>query len=108
MCLPELCQDKLDVTGVGVGGSGGVASERVKSVRMQNVGHLIAMEAVDETADRAAEWIESEIQRWRAEDKAFREEWNKKSKIEKMTIDDEWKKHVGPPKNNGRRSKPKI
>lgn len=108
MCLPELCQDKLDVTGVGVGGSGGVAAGRVSSVRMQNVGHLIAMEAVDESADRAAEWIESEVQRWKSEDKALREEWNKKSKIEKITIDDEWKKNIGPPKNSGKRSKPKI
>ncbi|KAK2756523.1 hypothetical protein FQN54_005416 [Arachnomyces sp. PD_36] len=108
MCLPKICQDKLDATGVGVGGSGGVAAGRVKSVLMKNVGHLIAMEAVGEAADRAAEWIESEIQRWKADDKTFRDEWSKKSKIEKVTIDDEWKKHIGPPKDSGKRPKPKI
>lgn len=108
MCLPEICQDKLDATGVGVGGSGGVAAGKVKSTRMENVGHLIAMEAVDETADRVAEWIESETQRWKSEEREFREEWNKKSKVEKMTIDDEWKKNIGPPKDSGKRSKAKI
>ena len=108
MCLPEICQDKLDVTGIGVGGSGGVAAGRVKSVRMKEVGHLIAMEAVDETADRVTEWIKSETQRWRAEEKAFQEEWSKKSKVEKMTIDEEWKRNIGPPKDNGKRLKTKL
>lgn len=97
MCIPKLCQDKLNFTGIGVGGSGGVAAGRVKSVVMKDVGHLIAMEAVDECADRAAEWIGSEMRRWRAEEEELATEWSKKSKIEKATVDAEWKRYVGPP-----------
>jgi hypothetical protein len=97
MSPPEHCQDKLDFTGIGVGGSGGHAAGRVKSILLEDVGHLIAMEAVDESADLAAEWIGSEMRRWRAEEEALAAEWRKKSKIEKVTIDEEWRRHVGPP-----------
>lgn len=98
--------DKLKFTGVGVGGSGGVAEGRVKSHLLKNVGHLIAMEAVDQTADLASEWIGSELQRWREDEEAFRaEEWNKRSKVEKMTVDEDWLKQVPAPV---RRSKSKI
>ncbi|EGC41274.1 toxin biosynthesis protein [Histoplasma capsulatum var. duboisii H88] len=100
MCLPHHCQAKLDNAGIGVGGSGGVADGRVKSVLLKDVGHLIPMEAVGETADHAAEWIGKEMQRWRREEGEFRREWEKKSKIEKATIDEEWRGHAKPPVRN--------
>ncbi|KAK2790548.1 hypothetical protein FQN52_005567 [Onygenales sp. PD_12] len=103
MCLPQLTQDKLNFTGTGVGGSGGVAEGRVKSVLLNNVGHLIPMEAVGEAADHVAGWIGKEMERWRAEEEEFREMWAKKSTIEKTTIDEEWKKYVKPPVRKGER-----
>jgi hypothetical protein len=107
MCLPLICQDKLDVTGVGVGGSGGVAAGRVKSLRM-DVGHLIPMEAVDETAGHVAGWMESEVRRWGEERKAFQQEWDKKSKAEKMTIDEEWKRNLPPLRESDKKPKTKL
>ncbi|PGH12088.1 hypothetical protein AJ79_04487 [Helicocarpus griseus UAMH5409] len=97
MCLPQFCQDKLNYTGIGVGGSGGVAEGRVKSVRLNDVGHLIPMEAVGQAADHAAGWIGKEMERWRSEEEAFRREWEKKSRLEKMTVDEVWREHVKPP-----------
>ncbi|PGH12355.1 hypothetical protein AJ80_06765 [Polytolypa hystricis UAMH7299] len=96
--LPEFCEAKMQTTGTGMGGSGGAVEGRVKSVTLKGVGHLIAMEAVGQTADLAAGWLGTEMGRWRDEERVFREEWNKKSKVEKMTIDEEWKRHVPPPK----------
>ncbi|PGH32674.1 hypothetical protein GX50_04521 [[Emmonsia] crescens] len=102
LSLPQLCQDKLNNTGTGVGGSGGVVEGRVKSVRLNDVGHLIPMEAVGESADHAAEWLGKEMERWRTEEEELRREWEKKSKVEKSMIDEEWKRHVKPPvRNNG-------
>ncbi|KAL1956008.1 hypothetical protein VTO42DRAFT_7908 [Malbranchea cinnamomea] len=102
--------DKLKYTGVGVGGSGGAAEGRVKGHLLKDVGHLIAMEAVDESADVVSEWIGSELQRWRTEEAEFRVEWSKKSKVDKMTIDANWVKHVPVParraaKHSGSKSK---
>lgn len=77
-----------------------MAEGRVKSVLLKDVGHLIPMEAVAETAAHAAEWIGKEMERWRREEGEFRREWEKKSKIEKATIDEEWRGHAKPPVRN--------
>lgn len=89
--------EKMEVTGVGIGGSGGAKEGRVKAHLLKNVGHLIAMEAVDETARLAAEWIGPELRRWKEDEEAFRAEWRKKSKVEKATIDEGWKRVVPMP-----------
>ena len=97
--------EKMEATGVGLGGSGGAKEGRVKAHLLKNVGHLIAMEAVDETAQLAAEWIGPELRRWSEEQEAFRAEWSRRSKTEKATIGEDWKKVVPMPV---RRPKPKL
>ncbi|PYH42108.1 putative toxin biosynthesis protein [Aspergillus saccharolyticus JOP 1030-1] len=94
MCLPSMMEDKLQATGTGLGGSGGMAAGRVKDVYLKDYGHLLAQEAPVQCAEAASEWLGAELQRWRAEEAAFREQWHKKSKIEKVTIDPRWKEHV--------------
>jgi hypothetical protein len=109
LSLPDSRDDKMRLTGVGVGGSGGAAEGRVKSHLLSGVGHLIAMEAVGPAADVAAEWLGSEMQRWRADEAEFRAEWSKKSRIEKMAVDEEWVKYVpAPVRKNGANSKGKL
>lgn len=97
MCLPDMRADKLASTGVGLGGSGGVAAGRVRDVLLEDFGHLLAQEAVNECAEAAVCWIAPEIRRWRDEEESFRAAWSKKSKIEKVTIDAEWLKNVPAP-----------
>ncbi|KLJ09568.1 hypothetical protein EMPG_15011 [Blastomyces silverae] len=104
MGRPQLCQDKLSNTGIGVGGSGGVAEGRVTSVMLRDVGHLIPMEAVGETADHAAGWIGKEMERWRRGEEELRKGWEEMSGVEKATIDEEWKRHVKQPVRNNRRN----
>lgn len=95
MSTPEWRKTKIDLTGTGVGGSGGAKVGRVKEVVLQGIGHLVAMEAVSESADSAAEWIGIEMKRWNADEEEFRSRWNKKSVIEKITIDDKWREMIG-------------
>ncbi|KAI4721734.1 toxin biosynthesis protein-like protein [Aureobasidium sp. EXF-10727] len=59
--------DKLEVTGVAAGGSGGVAKGRVKEFTMQRGGHLMPMERVEETADQCSGWLLQELKRWKDE-----------------------------------------
>ncbi|KAF2733198.1 hypothetical protein EJ04DRAFT_544287 [Polyplosphaeria fusca] len=66
---------KMELTGVGVGGSGGAKEGRVAQVMIQDAGHLIPMEKVGETATHAAGWISTEMLRWRAHEKSTEEEW---------------------------------
>lgn len=97
LSLPSRRADKLSTTGVGIGGSGGVAAGRVREVFLPDAGHLLAQEAVNEVADAAASWLAPEIRRWKDEDESFRESWDKKSRLEKTTVDAEWLAHVPAP-----------
>ncbi|PLB51384.1 putative toxin biosynthesis protein [Aspergillus steynii IBT 23096] len=96
MCQPELRADELRMTGTGVGGSGGVPAGRVRQVVLPPFGHLLAQEAANECADSIVDWLGPELQRWQEENHQFRAAWKKKGKVERMTVDELWKKHVPP------------
>lgn len=104
MCIPEMRADKLNNTGTGVGGSGGVAAGRVRDVFLENFGHLLAQEAVNECADAAGEWFGGELKRWKEEEQELEKVtgWKGKSKVEKATVDEEWKRRIPPPVRVGR------
>jgi hypothetical protein len=92
-----MMEDKLTTTGTGAGGSGGVAAGLVQSVLFEDKGHLLAQEAVVECADAAAEFFGAELKRWKAEEEDFQRQWDRKSKVEKSTVDERWLKEIGPP-----------
>ncbi|EFQ96669.1 hypothetical protein MGYG_08592 [Nannizzia gypsea CBS 118893] len=91
---PGLNREKIDRTGVAVGGSGGAAEGKVKGIVMKNVGHLIAMEAVSQAAELCAGQIDAEMHRWRREEDLLMSEWKNKLLTDKMTIDQEWVRRV--------------
>jgi len=90
-------KEKMDSTGTGVGGSGGTKEGRVREVVLEEIGHLVAMEAVEACADAATSWIGKEMGRWRDEERKFREEWSKKGILEKQVVSEEWKRMIGGP-----------
>ncbi|KAI9674548.1 MAG: hypothetical protein M1817_001886 [Caeruleum heppii] len=95
MSLPALQDEKMRVTGVGVGGSGGAAEGRVKKIVLAGVGHLFPLEAVGDTASHAASWLGEELKRVAVAEESFRATWSKKSVLEKSTVSDEWKRMFG-------------
>ncbi|KAL8736264.1 MAG: hypothetical protein Q9166_000419 [cf. Caloplaca sp. 2 TL-2023] len=95
LSAPDLREQRMNTTGVGVGGSGGATEGRVKQVLFENAGHLIPMEIVEESADAAAEWLASEMGRWTQQEKDFQEKWSQKTRAEKQTVSEEWKQRVG-------------
>ncbi|KAG9768386.1 toxin biosynthesis protein-like protein, partial [Aureobasidium melanogenum] len=102
---PENCKAKMEATGVGVGGSGGAPAGRVKSVLFEDVGHLIAMEAVDRTADHASAWIAGELEIWKRDEEEHNRVWQAKSLVEKQTVDEQWKKMIGGPLRKPKQTK---
>lgn len=91
MSTPPLKADKVGATGVGVGGSGGVKMGRVKEVTFEGVGHLFPMEVPSKTADTAAQWISSELERFRQLEEAHRQEWSKVPREQKRLMSEEYK-----------------
>lgn len=94
MSSPHFRQLKMNVTGTGVGGSGGAKEGRVKEVVLKGIGHLVAMEASVQCADAAAPWLSQELEKFRATRREYLE-WTKKTFVEKTTMSQEWQKRMG-------------
>lgn len=94
MSAPQYQKEKLEVTGSGLGGSGGVKEGRVKGVSLEGIGHLVAMEASEKCADAAAAWLGQENKRFTEERKQYAE-WAKQSLAAKSTFSADWKKWMG-------------
>ena len=103
---PEYRKQKMDLTGTGVGGSGGAKAGRVKEV-LGDYGHLIPMEAPFFCAKAAVEWVKSEVDRWWVGEKEY-EEWTKRSLTEKTTISDDFKRYMGDLEKSKAKEKAKI
>lgn len=87
-------KQKMDLTGTGVGGSGGAAKNKVRQITLPKVGHLVAMEAPMETAKGAATFIGETMREWKEEARKY-DEWTKKGKMERQTVSEEWKRRMG-------------
>ena len=85
---------KMKLTGTGAGGNGGVTQGRVQQVFFEHVGHLIPLEAVDECAQSAADFMASEVQRWQKEEAEFKRAWESRGKKERTTLTKEWESHL--------------
>ncbi|KAL8944104.1 MAG: hypothetical protein Q9216_000695 [Gyalolechia sp. 2 TL-2023] len=95
LSAPELREQRMSTTGIGVGGSGGAAAGRVKQVMFKDAGHLMPMEIVGELADAAAEWLVKEMRCWRQQEEKFQNQWGRTAKPEKQTVSEEWKRRIG-------------
>ncbi|KAF1939523.1 alpha/beta-hydrolase [Clathrospora elynae] len=70
-----IIEEKMVKTGSGVGGSGGRAEGRVANVMVQDAGHLIPMEKVEESAEHISKWISKEMERFWDWERKTDEEW---------------------------------
>ena len=96
MSPPRFRNQKMETTGMGVGGSGGAKAGRVKEILMEGLGHLVAMEAPGKCAEEAGNWLGREVQRFAKERESY-QEWTKRSLASKSTMSEEWKKRIGGP-----------
>lgn len=93
---PEGRKQKMENTGIGLGGGGGVKEGKVKQVVLDGIGHLVAMEASDKCADAASAWLGKEVKSFDAERENYKQ-WAKQSLEAKQTLSEEWKKRIGGP-----------
>ncbi|KAI9735236.1 MAG: hypothetical protein M1834_001826 [Cirrosporium novae-zelandiae] len=104
MSGPKSRKKKLNITGSGTGGSGGVKEGKVQGIVLEKHGHLIAMETPKACAEGISRWIGKELLQWRDEEQRFKE-WTQTPLHEKLTLSEEWKQHMN---WDGRSQKAKI
>jgi pimeloyl-ACP methyl ester carboxylesterase len=83
-----IVEEKMRLTGSGVGGSGGRAEGRVANVMVKDAGHLIPMEKVDESADHISKWVQKEMERYHDWERKTEEEWGSKKGLERSMLSD--------------------
>lgn len=102
VCTPEVRREKMEMTGYGVGGSGGAKAGRVKELVVSGTGHLVAMEKPQAVAKGATEFVRGEWERWRREEDEYRRWVESTDERTKAMMDDDFValvKSVGPEAN---------
>ncbi|KAL0260772.1 hypothetical protein SLS55_004463 [Diplodia seriata] len=101
LSAPEHRADKMEVTGVGIGGSGGAPKGRVLETTIPGVGHLIPMEAVGKTADCCTDWLSKQLQTWRETEIKEWREWAALPAEKKRILSPQVLKMLGNRNGNG-------
>jgi len=86
-------RDRLDVTGTGLGGSGGKDAGQVEEVVLQT-GHLVPMEDVKGVVEHSTRWIIDKIRQWKKETALISTAVQSISREDRVVINDETKKDV--------------
>ncbi|KAL4904982.1 hypothetical protein BDW74DRAFT_168124 [Aspergillus multicolor] len=72
---PKKRKEKLEITGSGIGGSGGYRMGRVKEVTIKGSTHQLPFEEVGRISSESAEWLRGEMERWKEYDERVRKSW---------------------------------
>ena len=104
LSLPQYQEKKVKMTGIGTGGSGGVAEAKVEKRVFQESGHLVIFEKPDECANVAANWIQRWFDQWLTEEKTLRD-YKSKSDDSMLRVSQAWVDAVKVPGNTPR---PKV
>ena len=88
---PSAWQDeKMVITGTGVGGSGGAKAGRVEKVVVQGTAHMVPMDKTQECAMLLAYWLEKGMERFKAEELFYQEYNSRKSERDKLAMSKQW------------------
>lgn len=83
--------EKLTLTGVDVGGSGGAKTGKVAEVVIKEAGHFAALETPDKVAEATHQWMESQLQSWREDQAAQAETRSHLGAREKAMVSEDWR-----------------
>jgi hypothetical protein len=91
---PDFRDEKMAVSGTGIGGNGGTKAGMVEKAVVEGAAHMVPFEKVRECAILLAHWLEKQIETFRAEEAFHREHENGKSEREMLAMSKEWLKGV--------------
>lgn len=87
---PALQDEKMALSGAGIGGSGGAKAGMVKKAVIDEAAHMVPFEKVQGCAVLLARWLKTQVDRFIAEEAFFREYDNKKSERDRLVVSKEW------------------
>ncbi|KAL8823415.1 MAG: hypothetical protein Q9191_005876 [Dirinaria sp. TL-2023a] len=106
---PRHLQDrKVNATGIGTGGSGGVAEGMVEKRVFPTSGHLLVFEDPGASAEATADWIQRWYARWGADEQRIRSYKDPKSEEGMLRMSHAWVEAIKRPANAPRPSSTKL
>ncbi|KAI9842793.1 MAG: hypothetical protein M1837_006896 [Sclerophora amabilis] len=106
--VPSIQDEKMRVTGTGVGGSGGAKLGRVEQAFLKGTAHLVPFEKVKDCADTMAGWLGKELERFNAEQTFYENHKSGKSEKDMRILSKQWMKAVRLPADVKRPLKEKL
>lgn len=85
----EAREDKLQVTGTGAGGSGGVKSNAVDHVIVKKAGHFVPFERPVQTAEFISAWLARDLEHFAENESAENRHWQRLDSRQKFTMEPE-------------------
>lgn len=89
-----LQDEKMELCGTGIGGSGGVQAGRVRKEVIDDAGHMVPFERVQECASRIARWLDQQVDDFNAEQSFYRDYNSGKSERDMLVVSKGWLKGV--------------
>ena len=105
----EKAQDeKVARTGTGIGGNGGVRAGSVERIVVDDGGHMLPFEKVEECAAILATWLEKQMQDFEAVEKFYRENPSGRSERDMLVVSKLWLEKMRLDPRTKRTDKPKL
>lgn len=86
---PDAQDSKVNATGTGVGGSGGIKEGMVAKAVLEKGSHTIVLEDIDWSATVVSDWIQKWVSRWTKEEAFWRDYRSKRSDAEMLRLSEE-------------------
>ncbi|KAJ5102989.1 hypothetical protein N7532_003518 [Penicillium argentinense] len=88
---PETREERARLTGIGVGGNGGMKLGAVKQIVIEKGRHTMPFDRnMNQVAEQVSDWLKTESGRWIEGAERHREDWIKRSTEEKQTVGSEF------------------
>ncbi|MCJ1249489.1 hypothetical protein MMC30_006713 [Trapelia coarctata] len=108
MSTAKLQAEKMEHTGIGLGGSGGVNDDQVETKAFTNTGHMLPCENVAGCADFTAEWLSRKLHQSKADERFLNDREIGKSDSDMLVVSKKWMELVREPSSATRPLKEKL
>jgi len=90
LSAPAYIEERMRVTGTGIGGSGGVKAGKVAFKVFEKTGHLLTFEKVNECASVTAQWLVNQLKAFKTDNQRGAEDGSEKSE-RGVAMSPEWR-----------------
>lgn len=105
---PRLQKLKMETTGIGIGGSGGVKAGQVSNAIFPEAGHSLPFERAADCAESASAWLGSQLRQFKADEEFMASHPSEKSERDMIVVSEKWKRLIRRPSSAQRPRREKL